>query len=141
MSSRLIARILRRTPTARPWTETPCARCGAILYEPADATRAGRLHRRYACGPYCVIDVTGDVYDLFATRLPDAQYWHLGSDDIDTQDEADALDTLPRLTVEIRHPGGILATRPLPVEYAHRIASQAMRLGYTAMIDEGASAR
>jgi hypothetical protein len=126
---------------SKPRTEPCCARCGTILYQPDQGARVSRLRRQYACDPYCVIDVTGDVLRLFAGRVPDGQYWHLGTDDIDTQAEADVLDSLPRLTVEIVHPGGILTTRPIPVEYAHRIASQAQRLGYTAMINEGATAR
>lgn len=120
----------------RHWREPACTRCGAVLYNPADAVRIQILPRRWACGPSCVIDVVDDVAGLFAARVPGASLWHLGSDDIDGQDEADTLDALPHATVEIVHADGVLKTRPLPVEYAHRIASQASRLGFTAMLDE-----
>lgn len=128
----LLARLLCR-PTPNGIT---CVRCGRY-YGIAPARPAWRTPA-YACTPNCTLDVTDDVADLFADRVPGAWLWHLGSDDRDrlTPGQIAGIDAQPRWTVTLYDTPGaapLLTTRPLPEQYAFAIVAQAGRLGFTAL--------
>lgn len=140
----------RKVFTEEQENGTACVLCGATFLDD-DQDRYGRigLRRVYACRyGVCVIDVVDDVAELFLATFPDGRQvdtWFLGVDDVplrtapDGSDMTDrehvaAIAAQPHVAVEIVHPGGILKTRPLPWEYAVRIAEQAMRLHCTAIM-------
>lgn len=140
---------IRRHPTDAQYAGDACILCGSEFRRlDGDYRRSygfiGLRHRVYACAHACTIEVVDDVVDLFRSAIParqDVWNWHLGIDDGDYSDpEITAwLDAQPRQAVKIIHAGGTLTTRPLPEEYAGLIAWQAQRLGFTAMVNEGAA--
>jgi hypothetical protein len=151
----------RRNLTAGQENGAACVLCGHEFRSAEESASYGwrgpipGIHRVHACRFACTLEVVDDVEALFRSAIParqDVWTWHVGVDDnplttapdggdMFDQAYADALEAGPKRTVEIVHPGGILTTRPIPVVYAEKISEQAMRLGYTAMIDEGATAR
>jgi hypothetical protein len=108
--------------------------------------------RAWACETACTITAVEDIEALFRAAIPAQQrvdFYHLGIDDIQLVTAPDGSDMVdedyvagiaaqPHVEVEIVHAGGILTTRPLPEQYAGYIAVQAQKLGFTAMISEGA---
>lgn len=147
---------IHRNPTDAQYAGEACILCGDPLrraggdYHRRSYGFLGLRHRVYACETSCILEVIDDVVRLFSDAIPADQpvcLWHLGVDDnplttapdrsdMFDQAYADEIDAGPKWTVEIVHGDGVLTTRPIPVRYAERIAAQAMRLGYTAMIDD-----
>lgn len=141
--------------TAEQLAGDACVLCGHAFSRPEDKASFGWIgllfrRRAYACRFACTLDTVDGLEELFRSAIPARQnvwLWHLGLDDVplitapDDHDIIDdeyaaQIDSQPKARVEVVRRGGTLTTRPLPLEYAERIAVQAMRLGFTAMIDE-----
>lgn len=143
----------RRNLTDAQIAGDACALCGRRFYDDADRADFGWIglpfrRRAYACQASCVIKTVDDTLDLFLSVIPARQrvhFWHLGVDDVPLVSDGDGDDTVdrsyaaelgaqPTAAVEIRHGGGVLTTRPLPLEYAEQIAQQAQSLGFAATL-------
>jgi hypothetical protein len=155
-----VLRVKAKTLTDTQEAGSACVVCGREFLTPADRAPWACLgvswrHRHYACTGACFIEVVDDVTHLFSSTVPHGRpvwLYRLGIDDTplitapdgsDMVDEAHlaAHDAQPKQAVTILHGRGAINTRPLPADYARRIAEQAMRLGYTAMINEGSGLR
>jgi hypothetical protein len=135
-----------------------CALCGHQFFDSEYRASYGWIDlpflgpRAWACETSCAVTAVDDVDALFRAAIParqDVQFWHLGVDDVPLVTDDYGFDQIdeehvasiaaqPHVCVEIIHAGGILTTRPLPEQYAGYIAVQAQKLGFTAMVDEGA---
>jgi hypothetical protein len=144
-----VFRVKRKTFTDTQENGTACILCGAEFLWSTDripwaCLRLPWRHQHFACRYGCTLQTVEDVTDLFRSAIPAKQnvlFYRLGVDDIEPQGHADTAAAGPRLQVEIVHHRGILTTRPIPADYADRIAQQAMRLGYTAWITLGSAVR
>lgn len=145
----------RRDLTDAQLAGDACALCGGEFTDPGRRADFGWIglpfrRRAYACRYACTIDTVDDTTALFRSAIParqDVWNWYLGVDDNPLTTDDDGRDVLDReyaarfdaqshAVVEIVHADGILTTRPLPQEYAEKIAAQAQWLGFTAMIDD-----
>jgi hypothetical protein len=146
---------IHRHPTDAQYAGDACALCGDHFANPDHRVSFGWIglpfrRRAYACEYACTLDTIDDVEELWRAAIParqDLWNWHLGVDDMQCVTGPDGFDMTdeeyqaaiagqPHMPVKIVHAGGVLTTRPLPQEYAERIAAQAQRLGFTAMIDK-----
>lgn len=137
----------RRELTDAQRAGTACALCGEPLDHPDYRVPFGWIglpprRRAYACKHSCTLDTVPETEALFRSAIParqDVSMWDMEAMDADDEAWVARLAAQPKTRVEIVHADGTLTTRPLPVDYAERIAAQAQRLGLTAMIDEDAA--
>lgn len=134
----------RRDLTDEQLAGDACALCGDEFTDPGRRADFGWIglpfrRRAYACKHSCTLDSIQQVEALFRSAIPPRQHvdmWDMEVMDADDEAWAARLAAQPQQRVEIVHAAGTLTTRPLPRAYAERIAAQAQRLGFTAMIDD-----
>jgi hypothetical protein len=116
-----------------------CVHCARPFAPGETGEPYGRRMRQ--CAGFCVLEMAGDtdIDDVLAARVTafrpsaDVMPWYLGSDD----DPDPVWLTAQERAVLTLDDGPINArSKPIPLEYAHRLAQQAARLGFDAEIIE-----